>query len=91
MADDKLVRHIKDIQSRVQSHVTLTIMLYGIRAIERAIKNALNAQVRNSIRQQLDEDAVPTSNSTKAKEVGIGDRQPSKEQLELALMRFVTL
>lgn len=64
-------------------------MLYGLGTLARDLERARQEQYRNSIRAAGAEDQQAAAAAAKAvkKLPGIGEGQPSKDDLELALIR----
>lgn len=66
-------------------------MLYGLGTLARDLERARQEQYRNSIRAAGADDQQASAAAAAAKAVkkmpGIGERQPSKDELELALIR----
>ncbi|GAA5855943.1 hypothetical protein JCM9279_005557 [Rhodotorula babjevae] len=79
VANSTLSSHLSSIQARLAPHVNLFVLLFGLGALFRDMERARQEAYRNSVRGAGDERAV--------KPAGIGERQPGKDELELALMR----
>ncbi|CDR38351.1 hypothetical protein NBRC10512_004035 [Rhodotorula toruloides] len=85
IANSTLSTHISTIQSRLPPHVNLFIMLFGLNTLYRDMERARQEAYRNSIRAGQAEGAdAPTKG---VKPAGIGEDQPSRDDLELELMR----
>lgn len=87
MADSTLVNHVTTVQSHLPPHVNLFIMLYGLNALARDLERARQEAYRNQVRAASGDDAVGAAKAVKLP--GIGEKQPSKDDLELALIRCV--
>jgi hypothetical protein len=87
VALNTLSSHIASIQSRIPSHVNLFILLYGLPSLFRELERAKQEAYRNSVRAAAGEDEA--GRTAKGKLPGIGENQPSKDDLELELMRCV--
>ncbi|GAA5976601.1 hypothetical protein JCM10908_005562 [Rhodotorula pacifica] len=88
VADSTLSTYITTIQSRLPPHVNLFIMLYGLNALARDLERARQEAYRNSIRAAGGGDEAGAGGNKAVKLPGIGERQPSKDDLELALIRL---
>ncbi|GAA5821202.1 hypothetical protein JCM11251_004511 [Rhodosporidiobolus azoricus] len=80
IASRTLSSHIASIQSRLPPHVNLFILLYGLNTLFRDLERARQEAYRNSVREDGGAGA-------RTKLPGIGEGQPSKDDLELELMR----
>lgn len=87
VANSTLSSHISTIQSRLPPHVNLFIMLYGVNTLYRDMERARQEAYRNSIRAGNADGADPPPKGVKP--AGIGENQPSRDELELELMRCV--
>ncbi|GAA5887731.1 hypothetical protein JCM3774_006865 [Rhodotorula dairenensis] len=97
VADSTLSDHIARIQSRLlPPHVNLFVMLYGLGALARDLERARQEAYRNSVRaaaaggteESASAAAAAAASSKAVKLPGIGEKQPSKGELELALIRL---
>ncbi|POY72591.1 crossover junction endonuclease EME1 [Rhodotorula taiwanensis] len=86
VADSTLVNHVTTVQSHLPPHVNLFIMLYGLNALARDLERARQEAYRNQVRAASGDDAVGAAKAVKLP--GIGEKQPSKDDLELALIRL---
>ncbi|TKA57454.1 hypothetical protein B0A53_00683 [Rhodotorula sp. CCFEE 5036] len=87
VADSTLSNYVTTLQSRsLPPHVNLFIMLYGLGTLARDLERARQEAYRNSIRAAGVDDQAATKAVKKLP--GIGERQPSKDDLELALIRL---
>lgn len=87
VADSTLSNYVTTLQSRsLPPHVNLFIMLYGLGTFARDLERARQEAYRNSIRAAGVDDQAATKAVKKLP--GIGERQPSKDDLELALIRL---
>ncbi|GAA5921604.1 hypothetical protein JCM3775_003126 [Rhodotorula graminis] len=80
VANSTLSAHLSTIQARLAAHVNLFVLVFGLGSLFRDMERARQEAYRNSVGGGLgDERAV--------RPAGIGERQPGKDELELALMR----
>ncbi|GJN87246.1 hypothetical protein Rhopal_000191-T1 [Rhodotorula paludigena] len=84
VANGTLSAHIASLQSALPPHSNLFILLYGLASLFRDLERARQEAYRNSIRAGGGDGAEAAK---AAKPAGIGERQPSKDELELELMR----
>ncbi|BGP01256.1 ERCC4 domain containing protein [Rhodotorula toruloides] len=85
IANSTLSSHISTIQSRLPPHVNLFVMLYGLNTLYRDMERARQEAYRNSIRAGQADGADATAKGIKP--AGIGESQPSRDELELEMMR----
>lgn len=83
VANSTLSAQLSSIQARLAPHVNLFVLLFGLGSLFRDMERARQEAYRNSVRGAGEERAV--------RPAGIGERQPGKDELELALMRCVSL
>lgn len=88
VANKTLSAHIASLQSALPPHSNLFILLYGLVSLFRDLERVRQEAYRNSIRAGGADGAEAAK---AAKPAGIGERQPSKDELELELMRCVSL
>lgn len=72
------------LQAQLASHVNLFILLYGLPAIYRDLERVRQAVYKKGVRLDAGQ-----AEGNAIKPAGIGERQPSKDELELAIMRCV--
>lgn len=89
VADSSLSAHIAEIQTRLPPHVNLFVMLFGLGALARDLERTRQEVYRNSVRAAAGADESSAAATKAVKLPGIGERQPSKDELELALIRCV--
>lgn len=82
VANSTLSSHLSSIQARLPPHVNLSVLVFGLGTLFRDMERARQEAYRNSVRGTGGEERA-------VKPAGIGERQPSKDELELALMRCV--
>ncbi|GAA5924261.1 hypothetical protein JCM10213_004534 [Rhodosporidiobolus nylandii] len=88
IANSTLSTHIASIQSRLPPHVNLFILLYGLPSLFRDMERARQEAYRIQVRAASGDEAGAAAAQAKAKPAGIGQRQPSKDDLELEIMRM---
>ncbi|BGP23283.1 hypothetical protein JCM10295v2_002177 [Rhodotorula toruloides] len=85
IANSTLSPHISSIQSRLPPHVNLFIMVFGLNTLYRDMERARQEAYRNSVRAgNADGEDAPAKG---VKPAGIGQNQPSRDELEVELMR----
>ncbi|GAA5858327.1 hypothetical protein JCM1840_001150 [Sporobolomyces johnsonii] len=85
IANSTLQSHIASLQSQLPAHINLFILLFGLNSLFRDMERARQAEYRVQVRAATAEgEAVQAG---KVKPPGIGENQPSKDELELELMR----
>ncbi|GAA5892947.1 hypothetical protein JCM8208_004132 [Rhodotorula glutinis] len=80
VANSTLSSDLSSIQARLPPHVNLFVLVFGLGTLFRDMERARQEAYRNSVRGTGGEERA-------VKPAGIGERQPSKDELELALMR----
>ncbi|GAA5869905.1 hypothetical protein JCM16303_001837 [Sporobolomyces ruberrimus] len=83
VADDTLSSFMTKLQAQLASHVNLFILLYGLPAIYRDLERVRQAVYKKGVRLDAGQ-----AEGNAIKPAGIGERQPSKDELELAIMRM---
>ncbi|GAA6044134.1 hypothetical protein JCM8097_004728 [Rhodosporidiobolus ruineniae] len=81
-----LSTHIATLQSRLPPHVNLFVLLFGLPSLFRDLERERQEKYRNEIRAEGDGGGGGPA-VKKVKRAGIGENQPSKDELELELMR----
>ncbi|SCV74224.1 BQ2448_6656 [Microbotryum intermedium] len=89
IANKTLLRNLKKIQERIGAHSQIILMHYGLNALYREMENAKQAAYREDARSRLDH--VPVVRPSVPRWVGIGERQPDKEVIQMELLRRVML
>ncbi|GAA5952985.1 hypothetical protein JCM21900_001537 [Sporobolomyces salmonicolor] len=85
IANQTLQSHIASLQAQLPTHTNLFILLFGLNSLFRDMERARQAEYRVQVRAATgDGEAVQAA---KVKPPGIGETQPSKDELELELMR----
>ncbi|GAA6000387.1 hypothetical protein JCM10207_007991 [Rhodosporidiobolus poonsookiae] len=84
VASRTLSTHIRTLQSRLPPHVNLFLLLYGMADLARDLERARQEAYRASIRAAEGE---AMGGKGRKKAAGIGENQPSKDELEMELMR----
>ncbi|GAA6063727.1 hypothetical protein JCM10212_001628 [Sporobolomyces blumeae] len=79
-----LESHIQTIQSSLPPHVNLFVLLFGLNTLFRDVERVVQAEYRARVRAEAGE----TAGGGKVKPAGIGEGQPDRDQIELAIMRM---
>ena len=87
VANSTLSAHLSSIQARLAPHVNLFVLLFGLGSLFRDMERARQEAYRKSVRAA----SAGAGEERAVKPAGIGERQPGKDELELALMRCVSL
>lgn len=84
VANESLLSHVRSIKARLPSHINLFLMIHGLNSLYCDMINAENAVHRHEVRNAL---GTGPTERLKTKVVGIGEAQPGKETIEMAIMR----
>ncbi|SGY47890.1 BQ5605_C001g00587 [Microbotryum silenes-dioicae] len=85
IADKTLLRNLQKIQERIGAHSQIILMHYGLNSLYREMENAKQAAYREDTRLRLDN--VPLAGPSAPRSVGIGEKQPEKEVIQMELLR----
>ncbi|GAA5936921.1 hypothetical protein JCM1841_001407 [Sporobolomyces salmonicolor] len=85
IANQTLQSHIASLQAQLPTHINLFILLFGLNSLFRDMERARQAEYRVQVRAATGDGE--TVQAAKVKPPGIGETQPSKDELELELMR----
>ncbi|GAA6005365.1 hypothetical protein JCM11491_002674 [Sporobolomyces phaffii] len=83
IAHDTLSRFMTNLQSQLPPHINLFVLLYGLQTVFRDLERVRQAEYRRDLQRRAGEPDGPV-----IKPAGIGQGQPSKDELELAIMRM---
>ncbi|SCZ98871.1 BZ3500_MvSof-1268-A1-R1_Chr3-1g05676 [Microbotryum saponariae] len=85
IANKTLLRNLQKIQERIGAHSQIILMHYGLNSLYREMENAKQAAYREDTRLRLDN--VPLAGPSAPRSVGIGEKQPEKEVIQMELLR----
>lgn len=83
LADGTLIKHLKSIRAGLAAGDTFFVMVHGLEALYTALKSVVSLSHAHEVRKVMGEDV----GVFKEKRAGIGEGQPSRDEIELGLLR----